>query len=368
MIKNRKKRVAIIHYWLVNMRGGEKVLEELCEIFPAADIFTHVLDENKISGRILNHRIQTSFINRLPGAIRHYQEYLPLMPLALEQLDLNRYDLVISCESGPAKGVITSPNCVHVCYCHTPMRYLWDMYHEYLKTQNVFIRWMMRPLMHYLRLWDFASAARVDYFIANSNYVARRIQKYYKREAKVIYPPVNTKEFSISDKQGDFYLFVGQLVAYKKADLVVETFNKIDKKLVVIGDGEQLQLLKKIAKDNIQILGRQSFDVVKQHLATCKALIFPGVEDFGMVPVEAMASGRPVIAYRKGGAVETVVENETGIFFDEQTSSALVEAIYKYEKIQAQFDPFRIVEHAKGFDVSQFKYKINAYINHISGL
>lgn len=367
MIKNKKIKVAIIHYWLVNMRGGEKVLEELCAIFPNAEIYTHVLDKSAMSSRILNHKIQTSFINKLPGAVRHYQKYLPLMPLALEQLDLSGYDLVISCESGPAKGVITSPDCVHICYCHTPMRYLWDMYHEYLNTQNVFIRWIMRPLMHYLRLWDFASAARVDYFIANSNYVAKRIRKYYKREAQVIYPPVNTKAFSISDKQGDFYLFVGQLVPYKKADLVVETFNKIDKQLVVIGDGEQLQLLKKMAKNNIQILGKQSFVVIKQHMATCKALIFPGVEDFGMVPVEVMASGRPVIAYRKGGAVETVVENETGIFFDEQSAAALVAAMHRFEEIQDQFDPFRIVEHARRFDVSQFKDKINIYLNTING-
>ncbi|MDH5299870.1 MAG: glycosyltransferase [Gammaproteobacteria bacterium] len=357
-------KVAIVHYWLVNMRGGEKVLEALCDIYPEADIFTHVVDQNSLSTKLRKHQIYTTFINKLPGAVKHYQKYLPLMPLALEQLDLREYDLVISSESGPAKGVITSPDSVHICYCHSPMRYLWDMYQDYLQNQSWFMRLLMRPLTHYLRLWDFASAARVDHFIANSEYVARRIAKCYRRSAQVVHPPVSLQDFSLAEDavDGEYYLLLGQLVAYKRADLAVKAFNQMGKRLVVIGEGEQYEELKRIAGPNIEILGRQSFEKIQQYYASCKALIFPGVEDFGIVPLEAMASGRPVLAYAKGGALETVIDGVTGLFFHQQTVEALMDVVHRFEGLQADFVKAKISAHAQAYGVERFKQEIQAAI------
>ena len=356
-------RVALIHYWLVGMRGGESVLESLCELFPEADLFTHVLDREALEPALANRRIITTFISRLPFSGRKYQRYLPLMPIALEQLDLSDYDLVLSSESGPAKGVIPDPQALHICYCHSPMRYIWDMYHDYRARAGFLTRLVMPPLAHYLRMWDVTSSSRVDHFIANSNYVAGRILKYYRRGADVIHPPVRTEEFFISDSIDDYYLVLGQLVPYKRVDLAVEAFNRSGKRLVVIGDGEQLDTLKKIAGQNIEILGRQPFSMIRRYLARCKALIFPGVEDFGIVPLEAMASGRPVIAYGKGGALETVVDGETGLFFREQSAQALNEAVVKYESTQDKFDPRLIRKHAETFGKERFKEKIKAYID-----
>jgi len=355
-------KVAIIHHWLIGMRGGEKVLESLCEMFPKAELFTHVYNPSAISDVIKKHRINTTFIQRLPGSRHYYKNYLPLMPLALEQLDLRGYDLVISIESGPAKGVIVPPNTLHICYCNTPMRYLWDLYHEYLKEGNKIKRLLLLPFVHYLRLWDFLSAARVDYFIANSEHVQKRIMKYYRRESEVIYPPVDTEAFAPSEERGDFYLMVGQLVRYKRPDLAVEAFNKTKKRLIVIGEGEQMSALKKAAGPTISFLGWQPFPVLRDHYARCRALIFPGEEDFGMVPVEGMASGRPVIAFKRGGALETVVEGETGIFFDHADVESLIEAINRYERIEEQFSSKVIIEQAKKFDQQHFKRKMEQTI------
>jgi glycosyltransferase involved in cell wall biosynthesis len=355
-------KVAIIHYWLVGMRGGEKVLESLCEIFPQADLYTHVLDESIITKVIRNHKIFTTFIQKLPQAKSRYQKYLPLMPLALEQLDLRDYDLVISIESGPAKGVITSPETLHICYCCTPMRYVWDMYHDYLKSAGRITRLLMPLLIHYLRLWDYASAARVDYFLADSGHVAKRIRKHYRRDATVIYPPVDIAAFTQSSTPEDFYLIVGQLVGYKRTDLAVEAFNRLGKTLVIIGDGEQFNQLCVQAQPNIKIMGRQPFSVIRDHYARCKALIFPGEEDFGIVPVEAMASGRPVIAYRKGGALETVVEGITGLFFDQQTPESLIRVIEQYEAVEQKFNSACIIQHAQNFSQETFTTKIQKFV------
>jgi glycosyltransferase involved in cell wall biosynthesis len=355
-------KVAFVHYWLVTNRGGEKVLEALCELFPDADIYTHVLNPSGTSEIILKHSIKTTYIQRLPFATRLYQKYLPLMPLALEQLDLRDYDLVISSESGPAKGVLTSPSTLHLCYCHSPMRYVWDMYQEYMESAKGVTRLLMPPLIHYLRLWDYASAGRVDHFIANSNHVAKRIKKHYRRSAQVIYPPVDIKAFTQSDHHDNFYLIVSQLVGYKRTGLAVEAFNRIGKPLVIIGEGAEFDPLKAIAKDNITLLGRQPFSVIRDHLARCKALIFPGEEDFGIVPVEAMASGRPVIAYRKGGALETVIDKKTGIFFDKQTPEAIIESIEYFERIQTQFSVEQIVDHAHKFSRDRFMTEIKQFI------
>ncbi|WP_339066490.1 glycosyltransferase [Teredinibacter turnerae] len=324
-------RVAIVHYWLVGMRGGEKVLEALCDIYPDADIYTHVVDRERISDKLKRHTIHTTFINRLPRALRWYQRYLPLMPLALEQLDLRAYDLVISSESGPAKGVITRPDALHICYCHSPMRYLWDMYPEYLASTGRFTRMMMRPLMHYLRLWDYASAARVDTFVANSSYIARRIRKCYRRRSAVVFPPVAIDDFKPGGEKQDYYLLLGQLVPYKKADLAVDAFNRLGKRLVVIGDGAQYEQLKTRAAANIDILGWQPFSEIQRHYQQARALIFPGIEDFGIVPLEAMASGTPVIAYAEGGALDTVIDGITGKLFYAQTVGALCDAVTEFE-------------------------------------
>jgi glycosyltransferase involved in cell wall biosynthesis len=356
-------RVAIVHYWLLNMRGGEKVLESLCRIYPQADIFTHVYDPAAVSETIRSRRVRTSFINSLPWARRFYRRYLPLMPLALEQLDLSGYDLIISCESGPAKGIIPPPRALHVCYCHTPMRYLWNMYHEYRREPGPLLRAVMPPFAHYLRSWDALVVTRVDDFIANSATIAARIERYYRRESDIVYPPVDVDSFSLAprDELGDYYLMVGELVAYKRPDLAVDAFNALGKKLIVIGGGQMLEHLRKRAGPTVSMLGPQPFDVLQRHYARCRALIFPGEEDFGIVPVEAMASGRPVIAYRSGGATETVVDGLTGLFFNDQTIPSLSAAIARFEA--ADFSPERIRAHALKFSDERFTREIRAKID-----
>ena len=359
-------KVAIIHYWWLSNRGGEAVCSALAEIYPNADLFIHVCNEEVVRKALpinFKGQIKTTFISRLPGAKKHYQKYLPLMPLALEQLDLSAYDLIISSESGPAKGVITRPDAVHICYCHSPMRYVWDMYHEYRKTAGRAIKSLFPFIAHYLRIWDRLSADRVDHFIANSKFITSRIKKFYRRDADVIYPPVNTTEFSHEQVRGDFYLCLGQLVPYKKADLAVDAFNKLGLPLVVVGEGELFEALKSRAGDNVTLMGRQPFPIIKDLLERCRGLIFPGVEDFGIVPVEAMAAGAPVIAYAKGGALETVIHGHTGVHFHEQSVDALMVAVQQVESGEFTFTPAQLHEHAAGFDKSVFKQKIKAFVD-----
>ncbi len=344
------------------MRGGENVVEALCDMFPEADVFAHVYDPAEISESIKRHRVRTTFIHRLPGAVRHYKRYLALMPLALEQLDLREYDLVISVESGPAKGVIVAPGALHLCYCLSPMRYLWDMYPDYLAGAGRITRLVMRPVMHYLRMWDYTSAGRVSAFGAISGFVAQRVKTYYGREAQVIFPPVNTGAFAPDPKPEDFYLMVGQLVRYKRFDLAIDAFNRLGRKLVIIGGGEQQAALKRMAGPTVKILGRQTFDVIREHYSRCRALVFPGVEDFGIVPVEAMASGRPVIAFRKGGVLDTVIEGKTGLFFDEQTPESLIDAVRRFEAAEHSFRPDDMIRHARQFDISAFKDRMGEFI------
>ena len=356
-------KVAIIHYWLVGMRGGEKVIEALCEMYPQADIFTHVYIPEMVSDRIRQHRIIPTFINALPRATRRYKTYLPLMPLALEQLDLRGYDLIISSESGPAKGIIPPPDALHVCYCHTPMRYIWNMYHDYRSSAGRLTRLMMPPLAHYLRMWDVTSAARVDSFIANSTTVARRIHRYYGADSVVIHPPVDTGAFSIAapSELGDYFLMAGELVSYKRPDLAIQAFNQMKLKLVVIGGGEMLDEIRRIAGPTITVMGAQPFDVLRQHYARCRALIFPGEEDFGMVPVEAMASGRPVIAYGRGGATETITEGVSGVFLAEQSVEAISSAVKRLDDLE--IDPVRIAAHASQFGREPFFQKMRTHID-----
>jgi glycosyltransferase involved in cell wall biosynthesis len=356
-------RIAIVHYWLTGMRGGERVIEELCKIYPTADIFTHVYDPQEISSTIASHKIFTSFINRIPFAKRKYKAYLPLMPLALEHLDLRGYDLIISSESGPAKGIVPPPQALHVCYCHSPMRYIWNMYHDYRTKLNWLKRAIALPMSHYVRTWDAVSATRVHHFVANSYCVADRLSTYYHRPSEVIYPPVSTELFHPVEPEelGDFYLMVGELVPYKRADLAVEAFNRLGRKLIVIGGGEMLPAIRALAGPNVTVLGRQNLAQLQWHYARCRALIFPGEDDFGIVPVEAMASGRPIVAFNRGGAMETVVDGVTGTFFDEQTPDAIIEAVLRSEAID--WDSAAIVAHAFQFDSSRFRSRFSAYID-----
>lgn len=356
-------KVAIVHYWLLGMRGGEKVVEALCKMYPQADIFTHVYAPGSISPVIKAHRIQTSFISRLPFSATRYKSYLPLMPMALEQLDLRGYDLVISSESGPAKGIIPPSNATHICYCHSPMRYVWNMFHDYRERTGFVNRMLMPPAAHYIRNWDAISASRVHEFVANSETVARRIETYYRRSARVIYPPVDTEAFNAVSEQerSDYHLMVGELVRYKRPELAVEAFNRLKKPLVVIGGGEMLRELRSMAGPHVTMLGPQPFSVLKHHYARCQALIFPGEEDFGIVPVEAMASGRPVIAYGKGGATETVQEGITGTLFYEQSVDALIAAIERCKLIELK--PEYLIERASEFSVERFYTAMGQFID-----
>jgi glycosyltransferase involved in cell wall biosynthesis len=332
-------------------------------MFPDADIFTHVYSPDDVSEVIRGHKVTTSFVSTLPAARRLYQSYLPLMPLALEQLDLRGYDLIISSESGPAKGIIPPPGALHICYCHSPMRYIWNMFHDYRERSGALTKMVAPPLSHYIRNWDTLSASRVDHFAANSHNVARRLQNYYRRDAKVIYPPVETTAFRIAppEEVQDYYLMVGELVAYKRPDLAIEAFNRTGQKLVIVGGGEMLGRLRAIAEPNIVLLGSQPFAELRRLYAQCKALVFPGEEDFGIVPVEAMASGRPVIAYAKGGALETVADGVTGVFFHEQTVDAIIDAVERLEGLY--ISPQLIADHARKFDTDVFMRSMKALVD-----
>lgn len=347
------------------MRGGEKVLEILCEIFPQADIYTLICDRKAISKTISSHIISPSFLQRLPFSKTKRQYYLPLFPLAVEQFDLRNYDLVISSDSVCMKGVLTRSDTLHICYCHTPMRYVWDLYFDYLENSTPFWARKVVPLFtHYLRQFDYLAAQRVDYFIANSKNTAQRIKKHYGKEAEIIYPPVDIDYFTIDNNKEseDFYLYVGELVAYKRADLIIDAFNKLNKRLKVIGDGSQYQSLKKRANSSIELLGKQPKDVLRNHFQSCKAFIFAAEEDFGITPVEAQACGKPVIAYKKGGALESVIENKTGIFFEKQTVESLIQAINKFENSDSEFGPAVCRENVLGFGKDRCKEKLRGFI------
>jgi len=350
-------KVAIVHYWLVNMRGGEKMLEALLEMFPCADIYTHVHNPKAVSDLINRHRIVTSRVGRLPFAKKLYQLYMPLMPRALVDFDLQKYDLVISSEAGPAKGVVPNPNAFHLCYCHSPMRYLWDMYHEYFRGAGFFARFFMRRLIPSLRVWDMASANMVDKFVTNSSYVAKRIRRVYNRGAEIVYGPVPVeKYFAMERKPADFYLFFGQVTGYKRADLAIEACVKLGRKLVIAGDGAKKKDRKKHSRSGlVRFAGRVSDEEALGLFAGARALLFPGIEDLGLVPIEACAAGCPVIAFREGGALDTVKEGVTGVFFDEQAPEALAAAIERFEESEGRFggrEPFE--SHARQFSKSAF--------------
>ena len=359
-------RVAIVHYWFVGRAGGERVVEALAELFPQADLFSLVADRSTLAPILRERKLQTSFLQRVPGATRFHRHFLLLQPLALEQFDLSGYDLVISSESGPAKGVITSPKTCHICYCHSPMRYIWDMYPEYRRGMGPLVGPVFSLVAHYMRLWDYASAQRVDYFVANSRFIAARIRKYYRRESTVIHPPVETTAAKIGGKPGEYYLAIGRMVDYKRFDLAVDACTKLGRRLKVIGGGPQYKALRRMAGPTVEFLGAVSDGELRENLAGCRALLFPGEEDFGIVPVEAQSFGRPVIAYASGGVLETVrgvfpgearMENSTGLFFTEQSSPAMAKAILDFESMEHAFCPQTIREHSLQFDGEIFKNK-----------
>jgi glycosyltransferase involved in cell wall biosynthesis len=354
--------VAIVHYWLVAMRGGERVLERLLSLFPQADIFTHVHAPRNISAQINACPIRTTFIQSLPFAQRFYQYYLPLMPMALEQLDLRGYDLVISSESGPAKGVITDPGALHLCYCHSPMRYLWDHYHLYRAQANPLARLAMPMLYHALRKWDTTSSLRVDKVVANSSFIRQRIRKSWGRDASVIHPPVDVDGFAIAPTVGDQYLWVGQMVPYKRPDLAVEAFNRTGRPLLMVGDGPMRRKLEAIAGPNVTIIPRLDFASLKQAYASARALVFTAEEDFGIIPVEVLASGRPVLGYGKGGIIDTVDPGRTGIFFARQEVDDLVRGIEEMDDWLPGFEPDAAVASAQRFRPELFDARIMAEV------
>ncbi len=359
----------LLHYWLINHRGGEKVLEALAEILPEADILTHVYDKHNFDNIFSDHKVFCTFINSLPRAKSWYQKYLLLMPLAQKRIDLSEYDLLVSSESGPIKGINKPASATHICYCHTPMRYVWDMYEEYRQKSGTLTRLVMSLSKNYLRNYDRKSADQVDHFIANSAFVAERIKRIYNRESTVIHPPVNTTYFSEKERQEqDFFLYAGELCSYKRPDIVIDAFISNGRKLVLAGCGSETEVLKKRATghDNITFAGRVSNDRLRELFSTCKALIFPGVEDFGIIPIEVQAAGAPVIAYRCGGALETVIEKETGLFFDQQNGTSLLNAIEEFESMK--FCTNTIREHAHSFSADCFKQQMKDYFTqHIPG-
>jgi glycosyltransferase involved in cell wall biosynthesis len=347
------------------MRGGEKMLEALLEIFPEADIYTHVYNPKTVSQLIKSRKVITSYINRLPFAKKLYQIYLPLMPNALTKFNLQQYDLVISSEAGPAKGVIKNPKAYHLCYCHSPMRYIWDMYQEYYKAANPFIRLFMKLFASYLRKWDVASAALVDRFITNSAFSAGRIRRIYNREAEVVYGPADTNKFLNNErKPSDYYLYFGQITSYKRADIAIEACIKLKRKLIVAGGGVKKKDKKKYEKSGfINFLGKVSDNEAAVLFSEAKALLYPGIEDFGLVPIEANAAGCPVIAYRGGGALETIKENVTGLFFDKQTPESLIEAMRKFEQNEYNFKDRQLFnDHVQQFSKIAFIKRLRKVI------
>jgi len=354
-------RVALVHDYLNQYGGAERVLEAFCEIWPQATIFTLIYDEKRTGGAFADRKIRTSFLQKFPGVAAHHRPYLVLMPLAVEQFDLSGYDLVISDSASFAKGVITRPGVTHICYCHTPTRYFWDDSHKYLQEFNYpnFIKKFIPFFLNYLRLWDEAASVRVDKYLANSRFVAQRIEKYYRQKAEVIYPPVNTSQFFLAEQPDDYFLMVARFLPYKKIDLAIAAFNELGWPLKIIGEGPEKKRLQNLARSNVEFIGLVDDRKLREYYAKCQAFVFPQEEDFGISAVEAMSAGRPVIAYRGGGALEIIEEGETGIFFDEQSVTSLIEALRKFRT--QNFDARLIREHARQFDKEIFKNKIKMF-------
>ncbi len=355
-----KPRVAIIHEWLATYAGSERVVEQLLAVLPDAQLYSLVDFLPESQRTMLGGRsVRTSFIQRLPFSRKRFRGYLPLMPLAVEQFDLADYDIVVSSQHAVAHGVLTRADQLHVSYVHTPVRYAWDLHHQYLREARLTwgVRSMLaRMVMHYLRMWDRAAAERVDLFVANSRYIARRIWKTYRRKARVIYPPVDVEAYSLATDKSDYYLTASRMVPYKRIDLIVEAFRDLpDRKLIVVGDGPEYKKIAKSAGPNVELLGHQPAAKLQELMRGARAFVFAADEDFGITPVEAQACGTPVIAYGRGGALETVLDGETGVFFREQTTDSLRAAVEQFEATSADFEPERIRQHAEKFSAERFR-------------
>ncbi|MBS1370889.1 MAG: glycosyltransferase [Lentisphaeria bacterium] len=360
-MENDGHKVALLHYWLLTMRGGERVFAELCTLFPKADVYTHACNRDRLVPEITGHPIYESFVSRLPGARQACQRYLPLMPAAQRRWDLSGYSLIISSESGPVKGIRKPEGCRHICYCHTPMRYVWDMHDEYFRKASLAGKAAMRLFRDPMRRYDLKSAQCVDQFVANSRFVAERIRRAYGRESAVVYPPVNTDFFgSAHERERSYFLLAGQLTGYKQPQLVVRAFARLNERLIVAGAGEELPKLRAIATPNVEFVVAPDDEELRDLYAGARALIFPGVEDFGIIPVEAQAAGCPVIAFRAGGALESVVENHTGLFFDEQSEASLLGAVEEFRG--RRFSPEELKENAAHFSREQFRKEMGRII------
>ena len=361
------RRVALAHHWLVSMRGGEKVLEQICQLFPRAPIHTLVANPARVSAELRNHPIRTSPLQRLPGAARHYKKLLPLFPWAVGSLKVaGPVDLIVSSDASVIKGLSYPEGIPQVCYCHSPPRYLWDMQEDYNQSSEVggpIGRMVFNRVVPYVREFDRRAAQRVTHFIANSDFVRKRIKAHYGRESEIIYPPVALQEFEVvREAPEDFYLVVSQLVPYKRIDVAVEAFRRLKKKLVVIGEGSERARLEKIGGPDIEFLGSQPGPVLRDHFRRCRALVFPGIEDFGITPLEAQASGRPVLAYREGGVLETIRDGVTGLFFDHQTPESLMETVEKFEAAGNPFSPDDCRASAERFAPEQFRARFSDYL------
>ncbi|WP_261431354.1 glycosyltransferase family 4 protein [Serratia quinivorans] len=364
--------LGIVADWLVTYAGAERVIKEFVDLYPDSTLYSVVdfLSDNDRSN-FQGKKAITSMIQNFPLSKSKYQNYLPFMPFAIEQLDVSKHDIVLSSSHAVAKGVITGPNQLHISYVHSPIRYAWDLQHQYLKESGLdsgvkgfLVRW----LLHKIRIWDCRTANGVDHFIANSHFIARRIKKVYGRQADVIYPPVSVSNFDVCDVKEDFYLTASRMVPYKKIDLIVEAFSRMpDKKLIVIGDGSEMKKIKSKAASNVEILGYQTNSVMKGYMEKAKAFVFAAEEDFGITPVEAQACGTPVIAYGRGGALETVIpignSKPTGVFFEKQDIASLIQAVERFESNSAVFEPVNCRSNALRFSDDRFRNEISDYIN-----
>jgi len=351
--------IALVHDWLTDFAGSEKVVLEILKVFPDIPVYTSIYDRKKAK-EFAKYKVYATYLQKLPLAKKLRTFLIPLMPLAFEQLDLREYDIVISSSSSMAKGIVTRPGTCHICYCHTPTRYLWESSIDRRASNS----WLKRRINHRLRIWDAVAAQRPDFYLANSKNVARRILKYYRRDAEVVYPPVDIDFYNPKKSEkhiGNFYLFVGRLIPYKRADLVIEAFNKLELELRIIGSGSEEKNLRAMAGVNIKFLGRTSDRVLYENLKSARAVIFPSEEDFGIVPVEAMACSTPVIAFGAGGALETVIAGKTGEFFTPQTSEALISAIKKFNPRKYKFEDLR--RQAEKFSAAVFRKKFKETVN-----
>lgn len=360
-----KRRIAIVHDWLPVYGGAERVLEQMLKVYPDADVFSLIDALDEENRKFLNGKpVKTSFVQKLPGGKKYYRHCFPLMPLAIEQFDFSPYDMVITSSYAFAKGIITGPRQLHLCYCHSPIRYAWDLQTQYLKESKMDrgpMTWLVRSMLHFIRMWDSRTAAGVDAFMANSRFIARRIEKVYRRDATVVYPPVNIERFETCSEKENFYVTASRLVPYKRMDLIIQAFNGMpDRQLVVIGDGPELPKLRRLAGPNVKVLGWQPQEVLKSHLQRAKGFVFGGEEDFGIILLEAQACGTPVIAYGRGGALETVVENQTGMFFGEQSVESLQSAIAEFET--RTWDAIKCRQNSERFSAKLFRERFQQFV------